>query len=190
MVRNSPLCLAISFRRRRLLSLASLVCYVGVAGGFPLSYPSVIKSTSERFPCEKHACGCTSAAQCWHDCCCMTLAERGAWAEANGIAIPIEVRSELLASRMSPSRSCCAHRNSPYAQSKSCPSDRSTMLALPQFVRHCRGLATSWISCGAVTAPPARMACGLDLPLAECLVQSDPSLTSFSEGPDVPPPRA
>lgn len=46
----------------------------------------------ERFPCEDHACGCVSAEECWHDCCCYTPHQRLVWAIRNGVTPPESVR--------------------------------------------------------------------------------------------------
>jgi hypothetical protein len=195
----SPLHLAISSRRRRFLALASLVCYLSVSSGFPLPQPMVAKTSGERFPCEKHACGCTSAAQCWHDCCCTTLDQRLAWAETNNVVVPEDIRSQLVLLRATPKRACCANRDAHSRQDSStrtcCTqpkvdrSKRSTTLVLPQLVRQCRGLASSWISCGAVTPPPARTTCPFDLSFVDWLIVADPSLNAVSRSPDIPPPR-
>ena len=68
---------------RRLLVLmaawALLVAGLPARGGRP---------TEERFPCESCGCGCTTAAECWTNCCCHGPRERAAWALANGSVIP------------------------------------------------------------------------------------------------------
>jgi hypothetical protein len=33
------------------------------------------------FPCMYRPCGCKNAEDCWHNCCCLSLAERIAWAK-------------------------------------------------------------------------------------------------------------
>jgi hypothetical protein len=35
-----------------------------------------------------HRCGCQSAQQCWDNCCCLSPAERLAWARAHGVDPP------------------------------------------------------------------------------------------------------
>ncbi|MFG0285843.1 MAG: hypothetical protein ACF8R7_15615 [Phycisphaerales bacterium JB039] len=39
----------------------------------------------EPFPCEDHACGCSSADDCFDDCCCFTDAQIAAWAAQRGV---------------------------------------------------------------------------------------------------------
>jgi hypothetical protein len=45
----------------------------------------------QRYPCEEHACGCSSARECWTNCCCYTQHERLVWALRNGVAPPADV---------------------------------------------------------------------------------------------------
>lgn len=46
---------------------------------------------AERFPCEDHACGCVSAEECWHDCCCYTPHQRLVWSIRSGVTPPESV---------------------------------------------------------------------------------------------------
>ncbi len=46
----------------------------------------------ERYPCETHGCGCSTAHQCWTACCCHSMAERLAWAIENEVDPPRVVR--------------------------------------------------------------------------------------------------
>lgn len=51
--------------------------------------PGVPQAAGVPFPCRGHRCGCASPAACWAgDCCCFTLAEKIAWAEARGVEPP------------------------------------------------------------------------------------------------------
>jgi len=63
-----------------------LVVYGLLLTGLPLPIPSHSgpKST-ERYPCEDSACGCSDAEQCWSQCCCNTLRERLAWARRHRV---------------------------------------------------------------------------------------------------------
>ncbi len=42
----------------------------------------------ERFPCETCACGCSSAAFCWDQCCCHSDEEKLTWAHEQGVKPP------------------------------------------------------------------------------------------------------
>jgi hypothetical protein len=46
------------------------------------------KDRSRPYPCQDHACGCASADECWHHCCCFSNKEKVAWAEEHGVTPP------------------------------------------------------------------------------------------------------
>lgn len=54
-----------------------------------------MRQHGERFPCEQHACGCTSARGCWEQCCCYSPREKLAWARRNNIEAPSHLVAEL-----------------------------------------------------------------------------------------------
>src|SRR5688500_8738498 len=63
--------------------------------GFPLIAPTGGKAqdASQPYPCQSRPCGCSSAEKCWEgDCRCFTLAQKLAWADANGVEPPEHVR--------------------------------------------------------------------------------------------------
>jgi hypothetical protein len=102
--------------RRRLTASLALLAYATATFGFPLPAPAV-KDHSQPYPCENRPCGCLTAEQCWQgDCCCFTLEEKLAWAEANGIEPPKHVRplvESRKARRATPmKKSCCSESNS------------------------------------------------------------------------------
>lgn len=82
----------LSIRRRwvpRLISLAVLAGVCAAVVPIPIAVPVVgRKDRSEPFPCQDHACGCLTAAQCWNHCCCMTDSSKVAWSRRNGIRPP------------------------------------------------------------------------------------------------------
>jgi hypothetical protein len=72
---------------RKLLASAVLISYLATATGLPLPIlPD--KDRSQPFPCQNHACGCQSAQDCWHHCCCFTPEEKRAWAREHGMEVP------------------------------------------------------------------------------------------------------
>jgi hypothetical protein len=106
---------AIFFRRRgsRLYQACGWGCaliYLALASGASIGLPVPTgPAAGERYPCEHGRCGCRTADQCWHHCCCHSVAQRLAWAEANGVTPPRWV--EEAAPPASTSRSaatCCA----------------------------------------------------------------------------------
>ena len=91
--------------------LLTLVSHLMLTIGFPLSAPRCgRKDTSVPFPCQHRPCGCLTAEQCWRgDCCCFTLEEKLAWAEANGVEPPKHVRTQVAARRkcsLAPGQKC------------------------------------------------------------------------------------
>jgi hypothetical protein len=82
----------LTFRRpdlRRWLCAGLLIVFGATAAGIPLPIGKPILSKSnELFPCAGSSCGCRTAHQCWHSCCCTTLAERLAWAKRHGVRPP------------------------------------------------------------------------------------------------------
>ena len=79
-------------RSRQWFACVALVGYVASVTGFPLPTPSRVGDRSVAFPCQQHQCGCNSAAQCWDDCCCYSLAERVAWARQSNVELPVAVQ--------------------------------------------------------------------------------------------------
>jgi hypothetical protein len=120
--------LSLGIRLRKAAAVLTLLSHLFATFGFPLPAPfsSSIKDASQPFPCQNRPCGCLTAEQCWAgDCCCFTLEEKLAWAEANGIEPPEHVRPlvELRKSRVANAqkKSCCAESHSgSHPSSSSC----------------------------------------------------------------------
>jgi hypothetical protein len=113
-----PRSLAIGRRHRRGFVAALLIInQFAVASGLPLPASAaamnstVKKDLSKPFPCMNRPCGCLNADQCWHSCCCFTMREKLAWAEANGVEPPAFVREaaarEALADSSTPPNDHC-----------------------------------------------------------------------------------
>jgi hypothetical protein len=76
---------------RGLLSLSVLAGLCALLFPLPIArLPQAMteKDSSEPFPCQDHPCGCQSAEQCWKKCCCLTDAQKVAWAKANHVTVP------------------------------------------------------------------------------------------------------
>ena len=91
-----------------------VVLFSFVLCALPIPIPSLPKwkvNGVDPYPCENCPCGCDGPKKCWTSCCCMTPAERLAWAEARGVTPPIYAKLELAAkgssSLPSSCRSCC-----------------------------------------------------------------------------------
>jgi hypothetical protein len=64
-----------------------LVAYLSTVAGFPV-FGSSKKHGSHPFPCQEHDCGCTSAEECWTQCCCFTPEQHLAWAKEHAVEPP------------------------------------------------------------------------------------------------------
>jgi hypothetical protein len=73
--------------RRAVVATIVVAAVAACAVGVPVP-TTPVKVSSERFPCEHHACGCVDAEACWRDCCCMNHAAKLAWAEREGVTPP------------------------------------------------------------------------------------------------------
>src|SRR5947209_7307476 len=77
---------------RRFWCVLLAIALTGTNFGFPAAAVRVHaeaaslsgKDRSQPFPCMDRPCGCQSADECWHHCCCTTLDERLAWAHEHG----------------------------------------------------------------------------------------------------------
>lgn len=89
-----------SQRRRNALLMLTLISLLFVTYGLPM--PQSVgkpRASGVPYPCQTRPCGCFTSEQCWAgDCCCFTLEEKIAWAEANGVEPPEHARV-LVASR-------------------------------------------------------------------------------------------
>lgn len=163
-------------RRRRFSSLVrrasrvwlTLAVLCGVAAGtvgFPVTPPGLLGGA---FPCQGHGCGCRSAEECWLGCCCLTAAQRLAWAKQRGVTPPAELvelaQQEALAKEVA---SCCAgHGAACCHHGKACctakaiaHSEKNPEGESPGFgftTPHCRGFIQWWAAAGQPLALPER----------------------------------
>ena len=93
--------------RRAGVILLTLFGHAMSAFGFPMPASGAAEIA---YPCQDHACGCLTSDLCWRgDCCCFTLEQKLAWAEANGVEPPPHVRPMVAArAKIAPKRSCCS----------------------------------------------------------------------------------
>lgn len=77
--------------RKRWITLLSHVlafwASIGIVVG-SLGLPMLAPRAAGAFPCQGHGCGCSDAESCWFGCCCLTPAQRLAWAAENSITPP------------------------------------------------------------------------------------------------------
>lgn len=115
--------IALGDRSRGIVVGLTLYSYLMITVGLPLSSLNRKKPTDGvPYPCQSRPCGCLTAKQCWQgDCCCFTLEEKLAWAEANGVEPPEHVRPLVESRRSRPAplkrKSCCSGTESASALS-------------------------------------------------------------------------
>lgn len=167
-----------SRRLRQLCTGVALIAYLLSIWGVPMPSASETSDTSTSFICQGHACGCKSADQCWHNCCCFSAAERLAWADSHRVTIPAALKAALVAESHShaqcgqtdhvahdccsqPADTCCAKEAPSHdAPSKSLPCGQrlakrskansiSVRWVLGIEAQKCQGLSTLWVTSGA-----------------------------------------
>ncbi len=190
------------FVRRRLFAGLTLVAYVATAVGFPAPVLPA-KTAGAPFPCQNHLCGCRSAEECWRHCCCFTAAERWAWARERHVEPPSYAEPPPVRGWSSPRRRdvaggrastcpCCAGHETGATSSccRSGPARSKTTGGGSASALRCRGLASLWVSTGAVLPPPRPLSWSPYLVPAGWLALVDASLPAFVSAPPDRPPRA
>jgi hypothetical protein len=203
-----------SLLARRAVVAAALAAYLVSLIGVP-----VVKRTARHagapFPCQDHACGCSSAEQCWKSCCCYSPAQKLAWAQEHGVEPPAALVAEValdasLASvGTSPTHAGCCdeHDHQAAHHGESCDHEHTTCgaghcdehaaaddatefaLAMGPQARHCRGLVDLWCASGAVLPPPPAVAWQFQWVVVDWLAPAPALLASRDLLPPVPPPR-
>jgi hypothetical protein len=148
-------------KRRGFVAALLIVNQFAIASGLPLpAFAAAVngaakKDLSKPFPCMNRPCGCKNADQCWRSCCCFTMRERLAWAEANGVEPPDFVREaaarEALADASGPPNSRGACREEKHCSCCECKA-RSATVAV------CRACATREKISATTGVRPIRMA--------------------------------
>jgi hypothetical protein len=215
--------------RMRRTTWWAVIGYVLVASGLPLpgGVPPTggdaaakrlsAKDRSRPFPCMDKPCGCTTAEQCFTNCCCHTPAELLAWAQARriepAVIVALERRAagpEGVASGGTVGRptqaanccstaarpACCAETDRPACCSASAPVPVEPE-AVPVAVRTvvlramlaCGGIVSQWLTVGG-SLPPPRVEFSLPSPFVEVCICGDYAADSISVAPALPPPRA
>ena len=143
---------------KRLFSILLISSLLVGSSGVPV-VSRVSKDRSRPFPCQDNPCGCSSADECWHHCCCHTNREKVAWANEHGVAPPDFVVAAAEKEDEPAAHTCChqhacekcaakavAHRESSSSSAKQ--SDRNSSLrlglVLVDLARHCRSLPQLW----------------------------------------------
>jgi hypothetical protein len=191
---------------RPALAVVAVLAQLVAATGAPVFSPPVARGGALPFPCQNNPCGCATSEECWAgDCCCFTLEEKVAWAEARGVEPPAHARAIVAARKTppkpKPKKSCCAGHEKPSCcqGAGECPAEPAAATApaapavkwvVASFARKCRGEGHAVLLKMQVSVPPApasevrtpRPACG-----CVAAFDADPFL-SFAR-PPIPPPR-
>ena len=191
---------------RRWVTVVATAGYLAAVWGVPLPIPAA--KQGRPFPCQDHRCGCSSADQCWHSCCCYSASQKLAWAKRHQVEVPQEHRVQLVAAAKRESScshegqtTCCSAKPAASQQRSCCSSPESEPKAEPapaapsiDFVsaiamRTCRGLPTLWCVSGAVTPPPAPIQWRFEWQLVARLESIDGKSIDCFDVPTSPPPE-
>ena len=189
------------------LPLLALAGFLAGTIGVPLPLVRAVKDRSRPYPCMDHACGCASAEQCWHSCCCFTNREKLVWAAQHGITPPAFVVAaaarekpviaagncckvkHAVATCCEHEASCCDHHDDDGDAASATPGFGITFVLAMQ-ARKCHGQAELWLALGAVTPPPAPFTVSPEFAAPGEAVVLCSHLIGVSERPATPPPRA
>lgn len=190
-------------RSRRLIAAAAALAYLASVLGFPLPVPAA-RDVSTPFPCQDHHCGCASAEQCWHNCCCFSAEERLAWAQKHNVTLSRDIETALAdeAHEHKSPRSCCTHHDeSPGcdehhaggrgddAQDNQKTSPRAKVRWVHGFqAQKCQGLSLVWITTGITVPVHAAPAWEFDwVACGQVCLASDLYLSWHAATPERPP---
>jgi len=195
---------------RRIVALAALGAYLVATVGVPVARRSA-KFQGMPFPCQDHACGCQTAAECWDHCCCFTPAERMAWCHDHGVEPPQQLLAQFAESALlaaaddhdAPAGGCCAHHDHDCAHhdhdhdvdahSVALDGDDDSSggitLAFGPLARQCRGMVDLWCTSGAVTPGPSAIVWQFEWNVVAWIAPSGAPFDSLDSAPPIPPPR-
>jgi hypothetical protein len=182
-------------RTRHGLAAVALFAQLVAATGAPVVTSRSNAQGESPYPCQNRPCGCVTSELCWAgDCCCFTLEQKLAWADANGVAPPDHVRP-LVESRKAqkPKPSCCASCCEPADAPSPAPAATGTSeirLVAGVYAQKCRGEGPAGLlKLDLVLTPDAPLAPRGPVPVFAGRVASDPPTFSSSLSPPTPPPR-
>jgi len=179
-------------RQRPLVAGLLAICVMAASLGVPVALEPQ-RDTSRPFPCMHHRCGCGSADACWHGCCCMTLAQKLAWAKEHGVTPPDYALAKAEHEEhdaVDAPRSCgsCSRHGCEVAVAKRAGSQIG--LVLSEDFRRCNGLASLWLTIGHALPPRVETSVPRYQPApVGWLVESSQSAESLALSPATPPPR-
>jgi hypothetical protein len=192
-------------QRCRVYGSLALAAYLVAAVGIPVT-KNPGKDRSQPFPCQDHACGCRTAADCWHHCCCFSPEEKLAWARSHHVEPPanaeqpaaqgwytVRLRDQEATrcthcDHCAASASCCQSDEQPPASPSPRPAGRHWLPGLKAL--QCQGLNTLWVMGGTVLPAPQPTTWNPYLSPIGWLALPDRDALSLSLTPLDPPPRS
>ena len=189
------------FLSRQQPLVAGALVFALLAG--TLGVPVLVDSRrdlSRPFPCMHHRCGCGSADSCWHGCCCMSLAQKLAWAKENGVTppdyalAPAEEEVCALHDEHDSPQGCssCSSKNGVCKTEAADDNDHSVELGLIKIedFRRCNGLASLWLTIGCALPPKIETKMQrYDAAPSDWVRVASQSAESLALSPATPPPR-
>jgi hypothetical protein len=193
---------------KRLFSILLILSFLVGSAGIPV-VSRVAKDRSRPFPCQDNPCGCLSADECWHHCCCHTNREKVAWAHEHGVTPPdfVIAAAEKEEKEASSTRVCCHHHgcekcaaqaaaahadHAGTAPAASQPDKKAALrfrLVLVDMSRHCKSLPQFWSLTS--LALPVRIEAGwsFDTKVVGRVVEAPVLPLRVELSPPVPPPK-
>ena len=179
-------------RQQPLVAAVVAIALLAASLGVPILIEPE-RDVSRPFPCMHHRCGCGSADACWHGCCCMTLAQKLAWAKEHGVTPPdyalAQAEHEMHDAVDAPlSCGSCSHHGCEVVVAKRASTEIG--LVVSEDFRRCNGLASLWLTIGHALPPKIETSVLRYQPApVGWLVESSQSAESLSLSPATPPPR-
>jgi len=187
---------------KRLLSILLILAFLVGSAGIPV-VSRVSKDRSQPFPCQDNPCGCSTADECWHHCCCHTNREKVAWAREHGVTAPDFVVAAA-EKEAEPAASVCCHRHgcekcaakaaahhdaSPAAGQPAKQGSLRTSLVLLDMARHCRSLPQFWSILSVGLPVRIETAWSFDQKIVGRVIDAPVLKRRIELSPPVPPPK-
>jgi hypothetical protein len=167
------------------------------------------KDRSRPYPCQDRPCGCASADECWHHCCCMNNKEKLAWAREHGVTPPDFVVAAAEQEHDEPAQicnreeggknvvaehACCRHKhhdaaNGSHDRHDAEKSGPKVHLVLSDLARQCSGLPQIILLFSDALPGVAAVQWRPTEALLGYVVAAPRSFVSADLAPPVPPPK-
>jgi hypothetical protein len=175
-----------------LLAILALLGQLFASVGLPVPVASAHNS-SVPYPCQGRKCGCKTSEACWAGaCCCFTMKEKIAWAEANGVNAPAHSRAIAEAEEEIAKDDCCSKKLCCPPKTPEPKSENSIAWMSVVDLQGCQGKPAD--AMGMMTMPPAvvgkfvRLRADLS-PAFDWLTAFDVPVLSRSSDISTPPPK-